>query len=420
MFFEEWYDPLISGIRWTEELVEIAGGEPIFPELADAGLAKDRIVTGEQVIARAPDMIIGSWCGKPVRKERISARPGWQDVPAVKNGRIYEVKSTYILQPGPGGPDRGRGAAPRRDFPSRGYNVEMTRIAFVLALAVLAAACRNTPGAATGTSKPASGDAWAVVNGNEITRDDVEKAYRRAAPAGQQPAEEEALTAKLNLLNELIVQQLLLEKAAQLKVEVPDAELDKAYLDAKNNIPEDAFETELKSRNLTAADMREDLRRNLLAQKVVEKEVADKVAVTDADITAFYEANKAAFNRTEDAVHIAQIVISARPRAAADQSHRRRRLDAAGGDRESADADGEAQGRRELRRARRGLLGGSANRRSVAATSASCRYRRCSRRRRRCATRCSSRRPAPCSWSARAARTPSCSPSPATPRVRRT
>ena len=101
VFFEEWYDPLISGIRWTEELVEIAGGDPIFPELKAAGLAKDRIVTGEQVIARAPDVIIGSWCGKPVRKERISSRPGWQEVPAVKRGHIYEVKSTYILQPGP-------------------------------------------------------------------------------------------------------------------------------------------------------------------------------------------------------------------------------------------------------------------------------------------------------------------------------
>ena len=101
VFFEEWYDPLISGIRWTEELVGIAGGDPIFPELAGAGLAKDRIVSSEQVIARAPEVIIGSWCGKPVRKERIAARPGWQDVPAVKNGHIYEVKSTYILQPGP-------------------------------------------------------------------------------------------------------------------------------------------------------------------------------------------------------------------------------------------------------------------------------------------------------------------------------
>ena len=101
VFFEEWYDPLISGIRWTEELVEIAGGSPIFPELAHAALAKDRIVTSEQVIERAPDVIIGSWCGKPVRKERIAARPGWDVVPAVRNGHIYEVKSTYILQPGP-------------------------------------------------------------------------------------------------------------------------------------------------------------------------------------------------------------------------------------------------------------------------------------------------------------------------------
>ena len=101
VFFEEWYDPLISGIRWTEELVEIAGGEPIFPELASAGLAKDRIVSSDQVIARAPEVIIGSWCGKPVRKERIAARPGWQEVPAVRDGQIYEVKSTYILQPGP-------------------------------------------------------------------------------------------------------------------------------------------------------------------------------------------------------------------------------------------------------------------------------------------------------------------------------
>ena len=101
VFFEEWYDPLISGIRWTEELVAIAGGEPIFPELAHASLAKDRIVSGEQVIERAPEVIIGSWCGKPVRKERIASRLGWSQVPAVREGRIFEVKSTYILQPGP-------------------------------------------------------------------------------------------------------------------------------------------------------------------------------------------------------------------------------------------------------------------------------------------------------------------------------
>ncbi len=101
VFFEEWYDPLISGIRWTEELIEIAGGDPIFPELVGASLAKDRMVSSEQVIARSPDIIIGSWCGKPVRPERIRARPGWTDLPAIRNGRIHEVKSAYILQPGP-------------------------------------------------------------------------------------------------------------------------------------------------------------------------------------------------------------------------------------------------------------------------------------------------------------------------------
>lgn len=101
VFFEEWHDPLISGIRWTEELVAIAGGDPIFPELADASLAQDRIVTSDQVIDRAPEVIIGSWCGKPVRKERITSRPGWDALPAVKHDQIYEVKSTYILQPGP-------------------------------------------------------------------------------------------------------------------------------------------------------------------------------------------------------------------------------------------------------------------------------------------------------------------------------
>ncbi|MEO8679366.1 MAG: cobalamin-binding protein [Vicinamibacterales bacterium] len=101
VYFEEWDDPLISGIQWTEELVEIAGGDPIFPELRHAGLAKDRIVSSEQVIARAPEVIIGSWCGKPVRPAKIAARPGWERIPAVAGGAIFEVKSTYILQPGP-------------------------------------------------------------------------------------------------------------------------------------------------------------------------------------------------------------------------------------------------------------------------------------------------------------------------------
>ncbi|MCC7126077.1 MAG: cobalamin-binding protein [Acidobacteria bacterium] len=101
VYFEEWDDPLISGIRWVEELVEIAGGEPVFPERRNASLAKDRIVTSDAVIAAAPDVILGSWCGKPLRPERIAARAGWDAIPAVRNGYIYEVKSALILQPGP-------------------------------------------------------------------------------------------------------------------------------------------------------------------------------------------------------------------------------------------------------------------------------------------------------------------------------
>ena len=101
VFFEEWDDPLISGIRWVEELVEIAGGEPIFPELRDRALGKDRIVDPATVVARNPDVIIASWCGKAVRKRTILERPGWDGINAVRTGRIHEIKSTYILQPGP-------------------------------------------------------------------------------------------------------------------------------------------------------------------------------------------------------------------------------------------------------------------------------------------------------------------------------
>ncbi len=101
VFFEEWDTPLISGIRWVEELVEIAGGDPVFPDLRHAGLAKDRIVAPERVRDAKPEVIFASWCGKKVRPATIIARPGWSDVPAVANGHVYEIKSTYILQPGP-------------------------------------------------------------------------------------------------------------------------------------------------------------------------------------------------------------------------------------------------------------------------------------------------------------------------------
>jgi iron complex transport system substrate-binding protein len=101
-FFEEWDDPLISGIRWVEELVEVAGGRPIFPEFADARLARDRVVAPLEVARRDPEVVFASWCGKKVKKSAIRERPGWEAVAAVRHDRIFEVKSTYILQPGPG------------------------------------------------------------------------------------------------------------------------------------------------------------------------------------------------------------------------------------------------------------------------------------------------------------------------------
>jgi iron complex transport system substrate-binding protein len=101
VFFEEWDDPLISGIGWVSELVEIAGGIDIFAERSNQGAAKYRVVTAEEVIAREPDLIIGSWCGKKFRPERVVARPGFAQIPAVKHQDLYEIKSSLILQPGP-------------------------------------------------------------------------------------------------------------------------------------------------------------------------------------------------------------------------------------------------------------------------------------------------------------------------------
>ena len=101
VLFEEWYDPLISGIRWVDELVEIAGGNSLFPELRECQGAKDRIVDPASVIERDPHVIIGSWCGRQVKKDLIRAREGWSSISAVRNDQIYEIKSAYILQPGP-------------------------------------------------------------------------------------------------------------------------------------------------------------------------------------------------------------------------------------------------------------------------------------------------------------------------------
>lgn len=102
VYFEEWDDPHISGIRWVSELLGIAGGDDVFPELALQPMGKNRIIADSaEVVRRAPDIVIGSWCGKKFRPERVAARPGWQDVPAVQNQQLFEIKSADILQPGP-------------------------------------------------------------------------------------------------------------------------------------------------------------------------------------------------------------------------------------------------------------------------------------------------------------------------------
>ena len=101
VYFEEWNDPMISGIRWVSELIQVAGGEDVFADRSTGKLAKERFVTSEEVVAAAPDVIVASWCGEPVDVPSFGARDGWQDVPAVRDGRIHEIPSELILQPGP-------------------------------------------------------------------------------------------------------------------------------------------------------------------------------------------------------------------------------------------------------------------------------------------------------------------------------
>jgi peptidyl-prolyl cis-trans isomerase SurA len=167
--------------------------------------------------------------------------------------------------------------------------------------------CRSTPS----SSVPAvSRDTWATVDGRPITREDVDRVYRRTRDDSQPLSDEEAMTAKLSLLNDLVVQDLLLAKAAALKLDIPQSELDTAYGNAKKNMTEEAFEQELARRNLSATDMREGLRRELLTQKVVDQEVGSKISISDPAVTEFFTANRAEFNVPEESYHIAQIVVT--------------------------------------------------------------------------------------------------------------
>ncbi len=171
------------------------------------------------------------------------------------------------------------------------------------------AACSSKP-AAPAAPKPLAADTWAVVDGREITRADVDKAYRRMQEPNQPLSREEILTAKLTLLDDLIVQDILFAKARASNIEVAQADLDAAYANAKKNIPDEEYQQELTRRQLTPDDMREGLRRQLLAEKVIQQEVAAKVTVSDQEISDFFTANRAQFNLTEEAYHIAQIVVT--------------------------------------------------------------------------------------------------------------
>jgi len=102
VYFEEWDEPRIPAIQWVAELIRIAGGDDLFPERAACSLARDRILADDtEIIARRPDIVLGSWCGKRFRPERVAARPGWSGLPAVRDGELHEIKSPIILQPGP-------------------------------------------------------------------------------------------------------------------------------------------------------------------------------------------------------------------------------------------------------------------------------------------------------------------------------
>lgn len=101
VYFEEWKEPLISCIRWVSELIEVAGGEDVFRELRGSHEAQGRVVDPAEVVRRNPDIIIGSWCGRPFKRDEVMRRPGWEKITAVQTGRVYEIDSSIILQPGP-------------------------------------------------------------------------------------------------------------------------------------------------------------------------------------------------------------------------------------------------------------------------------------------------------------------------------
>src|SRR5271156_7237210 len=156
-------------------------------------------------------------------------------------------------------------------------------------------------------------DVWATVNGKEIKRGDVEKYYRtRVNPEGPPPSQEEALSLKLNVLDELINNEILIERAKKINLEASDGEVEDKFTELKSPYTEDEFQKQLKDRNVTVDDLKSDLRRQLSIQKLLNREVVAKISITDQDVVDFYNANRAQFNVAEPQYRLAQIVVTPR------------------------------------------------------------------------------------------------------------
>jgi peptidyl-prolyl cis-trans isomerase SurA len=192
---------------------------------------------------------------------------------------------------------------------------------------------------ASGCNKPTphAADVWAVVNGTEIKRDEVEKYYRtRVNPEGQEPSQEEALSLKLNVLDELINNEILLDRAKKLNLEATDGEVEDKFTELKSPYTEDEFQRQLNERRVSVSDLKRDLRRQLSIQKLLNREVVAKISITDQDVTDFYNTNRAQFNVAEPQYRIAQILVTPRK----DPGLRNRKND---------DAVDEAQAQRKIK-----------------------------------------------------------------------
>jgi len=186
----------------------------------------------------------------------------------------------------------------------------LARIAVRLPLLALPAVVFFS-GAGCNKPTPHAADVWAVVNGTEIKRDEVDKYYRtRVNPEGQEPSQEEALSLKLNVLDELINNEILLERAKKLNLEATDGEVEDKFTELKSPYTEDEFQRQLNDRRVSVDDLKHDLRRQLSIQKLLNREVVAKISITDQDVTDFYNTNKAQFNVAEPQYRIAQILVT--------------------------------------------------------------------------------------------------------------